>query len=95
MLSPDSSSHVRSRLCSKPLLNISESRYYLGLSRRDFQALEQSDPSFPKRKTKTKHSRELLDAWLKINGSTWWTKETPSPLGTRASKFKISLDQLN
>jgi len=88
-------SYSREQLSDKPLLNINESRTYLGLSRRDFNAIENRDPSFPQRKTKTKHSKELLDDWLRQNGVPWWEQKNDLQLSSRATKFKLSIDQLN
>lgn len=85
----------RKDLENKALLNITESRFYINASRRLFDQLEKSDPSFPKRKTKTKHSRPLLDAWLHQNGSLFFENPTIKSYGERATRFALNLDQMN
>jgi hypothetical protein len=82
-------------IISKKLLNISESCEYLGISRRTLARLECSDPTFPKRKTKTKHSRELLEAWLAQNGPSWYAQPDPQPYGRRTRRFAFQLQSLN
>ncbi len=85
----------RDDLACKNLLNISESRFYLNVSRQLFDHLEKCDPTFPKRKTPTKHSRPLLDAWLSQNGSLYFQYSKSITRSNRAVRVSLSLDQMN
>lgn len=85
----------RQALENKVLLNIAESRFYLGVSRRTFEALEAFDPTFPKRKTPTMHSRALLDAWLSENGSLYFQNPQPKFMCKHTTQFALALEQLN
>jgi hypothetical protein len=82
-------------LTQKNLLTITESCFYLNVSRRLFDHLEKSDPTFPKRKTPRRHSRSLLDAWLSENGSLYFEKSPTQQLEKHACRFALSMDQIN
>jgi hypothetical protein len=82
-------------LKQKNLLTIAESRFYLNLSRESFADLEANDPSFPSRKTATRHSRALLDVWLTENGSQYFLKSKTKILTARALRSRVMLDQIN
>ena len=89
------SASAKELLREKYLLNIKEACIYLGLSRHDFEALEHNDSSFPHRKTKTKHSRHLLDDWLRRNAAPWWKQKGGLKPRQQSEKFRLSIDQLN
>ena len=82
-------------LKSKNLLNLTESRIYLGMNRRDFELAEKFDPTFPPRKTKTKHSRVLLDQWLSTRSAPYFDKADDSLSGPHSARFRLQIDQLN
>ncbi len=88
-------SSAKERLREKYLLTIKETCSYLGLSRRNLETLEHNDPSFPHRKTKTKHSRQLLDDWLRRTAAPWWEQKEGLKLRQQSEKFRLSIDQLN
>lgn len=94
-MSRQKSTFNRAALQTKPLLNIAESQFYLGVSRRTFESLEACDTTFPKRKTPTMHSRLLLDQWLAENGSLFFENPRPTRYSTSATRFALALEQLN
>ena len=86
---------TKEELKQKSLLNLTESRIYLGMNRRDFTLAEQLDPTFPPRKTRTKHSRALLDEWLRTRSAAYLKKEQKFIPGPRTAKFRVAIEQLN
>jgi hypothetical protein len=83
------------KLTHQNLLNISESRFYLNVSKRVFYNLEKYDPTFPRRKTATKHSRVLLDVWLNKNGSLYFEKPESKFYSELACRLALTLEQKN